>query len=83
MPTRSLIGLIVVGVEPETRLRALRWYISKKLEPQESSRVLRDSSFLVKTTNSVESHGLLSCRVNTAIEDIVQAQVCDLVLVLA
>lgn len=81
-PTQSLIVLIVVGVEPEARLRALRWYISKKLEPQESSRVLRDSSFFVKTTDSVESHGLLPCRVSTAIEDIVQEQVCNLVIVL-
>jgi hypothetical protein len=72
-----------VGVEPETRLRALRWYISKKLEPQESARVLRDSSFLVRTTDSLETHSLLPCRVHTAIEVIAQAQVCDLILVLA
>jgi len=79
----TIIGTFSLGVEPETRLRALRWYISKKLEPQESSRVLRDSSFLVRTADSVESHGLLPCRVHTSIEDITQAQVCDLVLVLA
>jgi hypothetical protein len=72
-----------VGVEPETRLRALRWYISKKLEPQESTRVLRDSSFLVRTSDSLKSRSLLACRMHTAIEDIAQAQVCDLVLVLA
>jgi hypothetical protein len=75
--------MLPVGVEPETRLRALRWYISKKLGQQESLRVQRDSTFFVKTANSGESNDLLLCRVHTAIEDIAQAQVCDLILVLS
>jgi hypothetical protein len=76
---------LAVGVEPETRLRALRWYISKALGPQESTRALRDSSFLVRnTTGSTEDDSLVPYRMHTAIEDIAQgAQVCDLVLVLA
>ena len=75
---------LAVGVEPETRLRALRWYISKALGPQESTRALRDSSFLVRSTaDSTEGDGLVPYRMHTAIEDIAQgAQVCDLILVL-
>jgi hypothetical protein len=79
---------LAVAVEPETRLRALRWYISKALGPQESTRALRDSSFLVKssTRDSTEGEGdsHVPYRMHTAIEDIAQgAQVCDLILVLA
>jgi len=73
-----------VDVEPETRLRALRWYISKELEPQASTRVLRGSTFLVRRVDdSPEGDTLMPCRVHTAIEDVAQAQVCDLVLVLS
>ncbi|KAI0271912.1 hypothetical protein BGY98DRAFT_1125086 [Russula aff. rugulosa BPL654] len=84
-PTGTVIKVFSVGVEPETRLRALRWYISKALGPQESTRALRDSSFLVRNTaDSTESGSLVPYRMHTAIEDIAQgAQVCDLILVLA
>jgi hypothetical protein len=80
-----LTTCLAVGVEPETRLRALRWYISKALGPQESTRALRDSSFLVRSTaDSTEGDGLVPYRMHTAIEDIARgAQVCDLILVLA
>lgn len=77
-----LIHVHAVSVEPETRLRALRWYISRALE--ESTRVLRDSSFLVRRTpDSLVGDSIVPCRMHTAIEDIAQALVCDLVLVLA
>ncbi|KAF8491570.1 hypothetical protein F5888DRAFT_1807298 [Russula emetica] len=84
-PTGTVIKVFSVGVEPETRLRALRWYISKALGPQESTRALRDSSFLVRSTaDSTEGDSLVPYRMHTAIEDIAQgAQVCDLILVLA
>jgi hypothetical protein len=81
----GLTNVLAVGVEPETRLRALRWYISKALGPQESTRALRDSSFLVRSTaDSTEGDSLVPYRMHTAIEDIAQgAQVFDLILVLA
>ncbi|KAH9975206.1 hypothetical protein BJV74DRAFT_180899 [Russula compacta] len=83
-PAGTVIKVFSLGVEPETRLRALRWYISKALEPQESTRVLRYSSFLVRrTADSPVGDSLVPCRMHTAIEDIAQALVCDLVLVLA
>jgi hypothetical protein len=81
----TVIKVLSVGVEPETRLRALRWYISKALGPQESSRALRDSSFLVRrAADSPEGDSLVTYRMHTAIEDIAQGtEVCELVLVLA
>jgi hypothetical protein len=73
-----------VSAERETRLRALRWYISKALEPQESTRVLRDSSFLLrKTADSLEGDSLVPCRMHTSIEDVTRAPACDLVLVVS
>lgn len=84
-PTGPVIKVFSVGVEPETRLRALRWYISKALGPQESTRALRDSSFLGRSiAGSTDDDSLVPYRMHTAIEDIAQgAQVCDLILVLA
>jgi len=74
----------VVSAERESRLRALRWYISKALEPRESTRVLRDSSFLVRrTADSLEGDSLVPCRMHTSIEDVTEASVCDLVLVIS
>lgn len=73
-----------VRVEPETRLRALRWHISKALGPQESARVLRNSTFLMtKREDSQEGDSLVPCRVHMAIEEITKAEVCELILVLA
>jgi len=69
-----------VGAEPETRLRALRWHISKALEPEDAARVLRDSTFFVRRE---EGEGVEACRVHMAIEEITRTRVCDLVLVLA
>lgn len=75
---------VAVGVEPETRLRALRWHISKALEPQDSARVLRDSTFFVRRRGTAQgSDSLEPCRVHMAIEEVTRARVCDLVLVLA
>src|SRR6266702_763421 len=74
---------VAVGVEAETRLRALRWHISKALEPQDSARVLRDSTFFVRRGTTQEGDNLEPCRVHMAIEEITRTRVCDLVLVLA
>lgn len=70
--------LLAVGVEPATRLRALRWHISRALEAPYSARVQRDSTFFVRRGNSFDA-----CRAHVAIEEITQTRVCDLVLVLA
>lgn len=69
--------LLAVGVEPATRLRALRWHISRALEAPYSARVQRDSTFFVRRGNSFDA-----CRAHVAIEEITQTRVCDLVLVL-
>ncbi|KAH9953633.1 hypothetical protein BC827DRAFT_1159128 [Russula dissimulans] len=83
-PTGTIIKVFSVSAERETRLRALRWYISKALEPQESTRVLRDSSFLLrKTADSLEGDSLVPCRMHTSIEDVTRAPACDLVLVVS
>ncbi|KAI0249014.1 hypothetical protein BJV78DRAFT_1231568 [Lactifluus subvellereus] len=83
-PAGDVIRDFSLRVEPETRLRALRWHISKALGPQVSARVLRDSTFLMtKREDSQEGDSLVPCRVHMAIEDITRAEVCELVLVLA
>ncbi|KAH9019985.1 hypothetical protein EDB85DRAFT_543216 [Lactarius pseudohatsudake] len=81
--TGNVIREFAVGVEAETRLRALRWHISKALEPQDSARVLRDSTFFVRRGTAQEGDSLEPCRVHMAIEEITRTRVCDLVLVLA
>jgi len=83
-PAGTIIKSFSLSAERETRLRALRWYISKALESRESTRVLRDSSFLVrKTADSPEGDSLVPCRMHTSIEDVTPASVCDLVLVIS
>ncbi|KAI0291654.1 hypothetical protein B0F90DRAFT_1823677 [Multifurca ochricompacta] len=79
----NVIKEFTLGVEPETRLRALRWHISKVLEPEESARALRDSTFLVRRVDSQAGDNLVPCRMHMAIEDITRAKTCELVLVLA
>ncbi|KAI0259380.1 hypothetical protein BC834DRAFT_974344 [Gloeopeniophorella convolvens] len=74
-PTGNVIRIVPVGVERETRLRALRWHISKSLGPQDSARALRDSTFILADGNA--------CRMHMSIEEITQAQSCDLTLILA
>ncbi|KAI9451742.1 hypothetical protein BJY52DRAFT_84591 [Lactarius psammicola] len=81
--TGNVLREFAVGVEPETRLRALRWHISKALGPQDSARVLRDSTFFVRRSTTQEGDSLQPCRVHMAIEEITRTRVCDLVLVLA
>ncbi|KAI9450957.1 hypothetical protein F5148DRAFT_567768 [Russula earlei] len=81
-PTGTVIRAFSLSAEPETRLRALRWYISKALGSQESTRVLRDSSFLVKKISG-SMEGLVPCRMHTSIEDIAQTKVCELFLILS
>jgi hypothetical protein len=71
-------------VEPETRLRALRWHISKALDQQESARVLRNSTFFItRREDSQDGESLVQCRVHVAIEEITSSRDCELVLVLA
>ena len=75
---------VAVGVEPETRLRALRWHISKALEPEDSARVLRDSTFFERRRGAaLAGDSFEPRRVHMAIEEITRTRVCDLVLVLA
>lgn len=75
---------VAVGVEPETRLRALRWHISKALEPEDSARVLRDSTFFERRRGTAPGGDSFEPRrVHMAIEEITRTRVCDLVLVLA
>lgn len=81
--TGNVIREFAVGVEPETRLRALRWHTSKVLGPQYSARVLRDSTFFVRRRGTAQvGDSLEPCRAHMAIEEITRT-VCDLVLVLA
>jgi len=82
-PTGDIIREFAVGAEPATRLRALRWHISKALEPEDSARVLRDSTFFVRRGTAMEGVSFEPCRMHLAIEEITSARVCDLVLVLA
>lgn len=78
------LRLVAVGVEPATRLRALRWHISRALEPQDSARVMRDSTFFVRRRGTaLEGDSFDPLRAHMAIEEITGTRVCDLVLVLA
>jgi len=81
-PTGDVIREFTVGVEPATRLRALRWHISRAVDPQDSARVLRDSTFFVRRRGTA-GDSFDPCRVQMAIEEITRTLVCDLVLVLA
>jgi hypothetical protein len=70
-----------VDIEPETRLRALRWHISKAVGQQESARVLRDSTFFITESGDPHDGGsLVPCRMHMSVEEITRAPVCDLVL---
>lgn len=82
-PTGGVIREFAVGVEPATRLRALRWHISRALE-QDSTRVMRDSTFFVRGRGTaLAGDSFDPLRVHMAIEEITNTRVCDLVLVLA
>ncbi|KAH9973427.1 hypothetical protein BGW80DRAFT_1307122 [Lactifluus volemus] len=71
-PAGDIIRSFSLDVEPETRLRALRWHISKALDQQESAR-----------RGSQDGESLVQCRVHVAIEEITSSRDCELVLVLA
>ncbi|KAN0138040.1 hypothetical protein V8E53_003929 [Lactarius tabidus] len=81
-PGGGVIREFAVGVEPATRLRALRWHISRAIGPQDSARVMRNSTFFVRRGNAMEGVIFEPLRAHMSIEEITNTRVCDLVLVL-
>ncbi|KAI0067848.1 hypothetical protein BV25DRAFT_1911714 [Artomyces pyxidatus] len=77
-PTGRLVLETSLGVEPITRLRAVRWSAAKALETDDFARALRQSEFQRMGANQA----FAACRLNDAIGDISQGQTCDLTLVL-